>query len=430
MIAANTGTPTLAPAPAPATSVTVDAGSRPNTLLRSIEAPAETLASLTTSVASIVAPPPSDELDDNLSTCSPAVSALLLASNAPSVSPVVSATTVVRVPLPVTPETETSAAAGMPKAKVERVKPQMGMNGGRWTEQEHQSFLAGLRLYGREWKKVASKIKTRTSAQIRSHAQKYFAKLARDDEMRRHNGLLPLPEGGASTQPGGSIFGYYSDDGSSTAMNSGDDGGDTDSSTCQPAASADFMSKMTRPSGGAHAATAPFPDTGAASASTLAALFSSSAPSQEANSQTKKRARTASAFGTAMSLQPLAAAKTVSNPCKQRKVAAKSVGGVAQLPSQEELLEKVSPTIRQRLSSLIEAELCALQVLSCSALLQRQGGVPRDTQAAAHTGLLGFTASLPVAASSAGTTAPFAGQPAMGLTMIATEQIPSMSSIY
>ncbi|EGZ17910.1 hypothetical protein PHYSODRAFT_373030, partial [Phytophthora sojae] len=53
------------------------------------------------------------------------------------------------------------------------------MNGGRWTEQEHQSFLAGLRLYGREWKKVAAKIKTRTSAQIRSHAQKYFAKLAR-----------------------------------------------------------------------------------------------------------------------------------------------------------------------------------------------------------------------------------------------------------
>ena len=53
---------------------------------------------------------------------------------------------------------------------------------GRWTEAEHQAFLTGLRLYGREWKKVAGAIKTRTSAQIRSHAQKYFAKLAKDRE--------------------------------------------------------------------------------------------------------------------------------------------------------------------------------------------------------------------------------------------------------
>ncbi|KAI9988152.1 hypothetical protein PInf_024421 [Phytophthora infestans] len=88
------------------------------------------------------------------------------------------------------------------------------MNGGRWTELEHQSFLAGLRLYGREWKKVAAKIKTRTSAQIRSHAQKYFAKLARDDEMRKHSGLSMVMSG---------PVGYFSDGGSSIAQNSGDD---------------------------------------------------------------------------------------------------------------------------------------------------------------------------------------------------------------
>lgn len=51
---------------------------------------------------------------------------------------------------------------------------------GRWTKEEHMAFLAGLKLYGREWKKVAQKIKTRTSAQIRSHAQKYFAKLSKE----------------------------------------------------------------------------------------------------------------------------------------------------------------------------------------------------------------------------------------------------------
>lgn len=51
---------------------------------------------------------------------------------------------------------------------------------GRWTNAEHQAFLDGLRECGREWKKVALKIPTRTSAQIRSHAQKYFSKLARE----------------------------------------------------------------------------------------------------------------------------------------------------------------------------------------------------------------------------------------------------------
>ena len=33
--------------------------------------------------------------------------------------------------------------------------------------QEHDMFLLGLKQYGREWKKVAEKIKTRTSAQVR-----------------------------------------------------------------------------------------------------------------------------------------------------------------------------------------------------------------------------------------------------------------------
>ena len=45
--------------------------------------------------------------------------------------------------------------------------------------QEHDAFLLGLGLYGRDWKKVATAIKTRTASQIRSHAQKYFQKLSR-----------------------------------------------------------------------------------------------------------------------------------------------------------------------------------------------------------------------------------------------------------
>ncbi len=48
---------------------------------------------------------------------------------------------------------------------------------GRWTTQEHQAFVRGLALYGREWKRVAMDIPTRTSAQVRSHAQKYLSKM-------------------------------------------------------------------------------------------------------------------------------------------------------------------------------------------------------------------------------------------------------------
>mmetsp|Transcript_33414 Transcript_33414/g.48912 ORF Transcript_33414/g.48912 Transcript_33414/m.48912 type:complete len:304 (+) Transcript_33414:123-1034(+) len=55
-----------------------------------------------------------------------------------------------------------------------------GHHQGRWTKKEHEAFLKGLQLYGREWKQISKTIPTRTSAQIRSHAQKYFQKLSKD----------------------------------------------------------------------------------------------------------------------------------------------------------------------------------------------------------------------------------------------------------
>lgn len=54
-----------------------------------------------------------------------------------------------------------------------------GENTGRWGEEEHQLFLQGLELFGKGWKKIAGLIKTRTVVQIRTHAQKYFQKLAK-----------------------------------------------------------------------------------------------------------------------------------------------------------------------------------------------------------------------------------------------------------
>lgn len=50
---------------------------------------------------------------------------------------------------------------------------------GRWTKEEHDAFLSALKMYGKEWKKVAAKVKTRTVVQTRTHAQKYFQKLAK-----------------------------------------------------------------------------------------------------------------------------------------------------------------------------------------------------------------------------------------------------------
>lgn len=50
-------------------------------------------------------------------------------------------------------------------------------NTGRWSKVEHEAFLLGLQLYGREWRKVAELVQTRTVMQTRTHAQKYFLKL-------------------------------------------------------------------------------------------------------------------------------------------------------------------------------------------------------------------------------------------------------------
>lgn len=64
---------------------------------------------------------------------------------------------------------------------------------GRWTKEEHEAFLAALQQYGKEWKKVAAKVKTRTVVQTRTHAQKYFQKLSK---VLEGEGGMPLVEGG------------------------------------------------------------------------------------------------------------------------------------------------------------------------------------------------------------------------------------------
>lgn len=61
------------------------------------------------------------------------------------------------------------------------------LSAGRWTADEHRAFLSGLATYGREWKRVALHIPTRTSSQVRSHAQKYFTKLQQLQQQNQQN---------------------------------------------------------------------------------------------------------------------------------------------------------------------------------------------------------------------------------------------------
>jgi len=76
---------------------------------------------------------------------------------------------------------------GTKKRRVQSRRPRPeNTHTGRWTKEEHEKFLHGINVYGKEWKKIASMIETRTVVQIRTHAQKYFQKLAkkRNQEMK------------------------------------------------------------------------------------------------------------------------------------------------------------------------------------------------------------------------------------------------------
>lgn len=86
-----------------------------------------------------------------------------------------------------------------------------GENTGRWTAEEHRLFLQGLEEHGKGWKKIASLIKSRTVVQIRTHAQKYFQKLAKarqngeegDVAMDGRGGVASITTNGTGMSPSG-----------------------------------------------------------------------------------------------------------------------------------------------------------------------------------------------------------------------------------
>jgi SHAQKYF class myb-like DNA-binding protein len=52
-----------------------------------------------------------------------------------------------------------------------------GENEGRWNDDEHVKFLEAINIYGNNWREVQKYVKTRSSNQVRSHAQKFILKL-------------------------------------------------------------------------------------------------------------------------------------------------------------------------------------------------------------------------------------------------------------
>ena len=56
---------------------------------------------------------------------------------------------------------------------------------GRWTEEENLRFLEGIYNYGNDWKEVKAYVGTRSSNQVRSHAQKFIIKIKtfKDDSL-------------------------------------------------------------------------------------------------------------------------------------------------------------------------------------------------------------------------------------------------------
>lgn len=61
-------------------------------------------------------------------------------------------------------------------------KPQPKAQSRYWTAEEHHQFLVGLEKYGpRDVKSIAALVGTRNATQVRTHAQKYFLRVAREN---------------------------------------------------------------------------------------------------------------------------------------------------------------------------------------------------------------------------------------------------------
>ena len=55
---------------------------------------------------------------------------------------------------------------------------------GRWSKEESLMFEEAYKEHGHNWKEIAKILKTRSSNQVRSHAQKYLLKKQRENRLK------------------------------------------------------------------------------------------------------------------------------------------------------------------------------------------------------------------------------------------------------
>ncbi|CAN0005805.1 unnamed protein product, partial [Heterosigma akashiwo] len=49
----------------------------------------------------------------------------------------------------------------------------------RWSTDEHRRFIEALAIHGKNWNAVAEYVQSRSQVQVRTHAQKYYLKIAK-----------------------------------------------------------------------------------------------------------------------------------------------------------------------------------------------------------------------------------------------------------
>ena len=92
----------------------------------------------------------------------------------------------------------TSHIIRFPSTEDDGISKNSNFNSGRWSEEEHQKFIDGILEYGNEWKNVQKIIKTRSSTQARSHAQKFFLRIKKnliDSSKKNHKDFKLNDEG-------------------------------------------------------------------------------------------------------------------------------------------------------------------------------------------------------------------------------------------
>ncbi|KAF9158495.1 hypothetical protein DFQ26_007541 [Actinomortierella ambigua] len=159
-----------------------------------------TTATNTTTVA-VTPAAPTEEPAKSVATAVVETSTTIPAEEANQLQQTISEPEPASAPTPELASAPTPAPAPKPAIKEKKLPKEMapGINTGTYSEEEERRFVEALEIFGRDWPKVEEHVRTRDANSIRSHAQKHFIKLFRDN--------VPLPPKILETGPGYTLSG-------------------------------------------------------------------------------------------------------------------------------------------------------------------------------------------------------------------------------